>query len=512
MSGQNVSPFTIGPGVFRNNTQYATGPKWYDSNLIRWNNDVMVPIGGWSTILNSGLIDHPIRDIFSWRDYLKKPFFATGTANQLLAYSVQSNDTFVEHDITPAGLTWHEESLAGYGSGGYGYGFYGSDDGLLDPDDTGMWSMDNYGRNLLAVHSQDGRLVQWDPTVPATPSAVVAGAPIDNTLVVVTDEEFVMLLGGKDKPRSVDWSSRRDVNDWTPTDQNSAGGFELQSQGTILAALKVQGGILVWTDVDIHIIEYIGPPNYYGRRRISDQGGIIGKNAKAPVPGGCIWMGRSNFWRWDGNISKMPCSVHNEVFKNSNLSKPSRIHLSVNEYGQEVWAFYPEAGDDEPTRYAFFSYNTTPYWAVGRLTRTAFHNPVWTERPIAANNQRVYAHESGWLDDGNTRVGSVYAETGAMEAGEGDRVSRIDRIWEDASDIDSSLGTPNPAAIEYYVKLRQAPRQPERVKGPFAPNANKGFITLRLRARQFVVRIDQTVDDYWQLGKIRIRTKEGGGR
>jgi hypothetical protein len=186
--------------------------------------------------------------------------------------------------------------------------------------------------------------------------------------------------------------------------------------------------------------------------------------------------------------------------------------MSINEIAQEVWCFYPEAGDDEPTRYAIFSYSSTPYWAVGALTRTAFHNPVWQSKPIGANNFAVYNHESGWLNDGVTRLGEVFAETGGMESGEGDRVTWIDRLWQDIGGFDSNLGPPSPSALEFTFKLRQSPSAPERIVGPIVLNEAKGYTTLRMRARQFVVRIDQVEDDYWQLGKVRLRTKVGGAR
>ena len=202
MSGQNVSMLELPPGVFQDSTQYAAGKKWYSANQIRWVNNVMVPVGGWRQLLSfSGISSTPIRKMFTWRDDLKAPWLAAGSEDKLIGVSY-IDGVFTQYDITPVALASNPGGVVGYGRRAYGSGLYGIDGSAsaVVPDGTGMWSLDNFGKLLAAVHNQDGRLFSWDPLTPATVAAPVLNAPIDNTLVIATEEEHLMVMGGRNNP------------------------------------------------------------------------------------------------------------------------------------------------------------------------------------------------------------------------------------------------------------------------------------------------------------------------
>lgn len=517
MSGSNLDAFTIPPGIFREGSIYASQGHWYNGNLIRWVRDIMVPVGGWATMFTLNGID-PIRDVFTWRDLQKKPWMVSGSQQRLFATLILADNAFTQYNITPAGLIFTPTPGVGFGSGPYGKGAYGQDDsGVIDPDAVAQWSIDNFGEDIFAVHSHDGRLFRWKPSTPATVAVPQVGAPTDNTLVIVTDEEFVMVLGGKGNPTKFQWCSRRDPTDWAPTEINSAGGNDLKSQGSIVSAKKVQGGILVLTDTDVFIIEYVGPPYYYVPRRISDEGGILSKNAIAAIPGGAIWMSSTNFWKYDGNISRLPSTVHNEIFYNGDLSKPSHVFMGVNDFSQEIWMFYPRQGSNEANRYVIYSYSQEPWWSIGAMSRTAWVNPVWSSKPVAvASGGKFFQHELGWLDDGAPR--NVFAESAPLQIGNGDNVMWVDRYWQDNSVFDDeTFGNIYDVAVNdpaYTVKFKnqQSPSAPIRTVGPISLNTEKGYTTVRFRTRQTRIVVDQIRDVGWTLGRPRLRIKAGGGR
>jgi len=520
MSGQNVSLLELPPGVFQDSTQYATGKKWFSANQIRWVNNVMVPVGGWRTLLNfSGITSKPVRKLFSWRDNLKAPWLAGGSEDKLIGVSY-INGVFAQYDATPTTLVWNPGGVVGWGRRGWGSGPWGIDGSAsaVVPDTTALWSMDNFGKLLVAVHSQDGRLFEWDPVTPSTKATAVANAPVDNTLVIATEEEHLMVMGGRNNPRRVQWCSRRERTVWTAAENNSAGGFDLKSNGAIISACKVQSGILVVTDSDVHLVEYVGPPNYYGRRKISDEGGIIGLNTIAAVQGDAIWMDHANLFSYSGGvITKVPCSLHTELFYNSNLSQGHLVHMGINEFAQELWIFYPNRESEAPDRYINMSYSIEPYWSQGQVPRTAWCTPVWQPRPIACNGTVLYEHEYGSLADGVSRNDDIYAETGALELSteddpEGGRVMWVDRIYQDAGEEGPGFSVGDPSAFTLTFKLRQAPGAQERIVGPIMLTNPKGYTTVRLRARQAVVRIEQSKDVTWKLGKLRLRMKVGGKR
>jgi len=511
VSGENVSILNLPPGLHHDGTQYATGNKWFDGNQVRWYRQLLAPVGGWVQTHVFSAATQPIRDMFSWRDHLKEAWGAAGSSDKLFSFKVVGPSQYTVRNITPAGLAWSLSGISGYGRSGYGQGAYGKDH-TAGLDSTGLWSMDNFGSLLVAVHSQDGRLFSYNPATPAVVAAPVLNAPIDNTLVIATEEEFLLVLGGENNPRRVKWCSQRNITDWTPTQTNSAGGFDLQSDGMIVAAIRVPGGVLVLTDTDVHMIEYTGPPYFYGRRQITDRSGCLSKNSIAGFPRGAMWAGISNFWLYDGAVTPIDCTVHSKVFYDSNLSLSSRLHMVNNEFAQEIWFSYPSKSANEADRYALMSFSQVPYWSLGDIPRTAWLNPVWTDKPLACNGNIMYEHEEGWTANGVSRNGVVFAESGALELSEGDVVSRCDRIYPDFTDIEGVAIPPETPIASLLFKLRQAPNAPQRTYGPVSLTSPKGYSNIRFRARQIIMRVNQEVDSFWIVGKLRMRVKAGGRR
>ena len=506
MSGQNAPVLDLPPGVLRNGTPYSVGRRWWDANGIRWVNGELQPIGGW--VKGKNFSEGPIRDTFSWRDNNKTAWYAIGTETTLKATSPTSNTI---RNITPTGLIANTVPKRAYGAGLYGKGYYG----LVVPtpiDNVAQWSLDNFGRYLVAVQSHDGRLFSWDPTTPATIAVPVTNAPVDNTLVIATDERMIMVLGGKGNPRRVKWCDRENMTVWTPTATNTAGGFELNSGGTIIAAVRVQGGILVLTDVDAHIIEYVGAPYYYARRRISEEVGCVGKNALVGVTGMGFWLSKEGYWRYDGAVTPVPSGVDDEVLRNGELSVAANVFLGYNAFNREIWTFYPKRGSSTPNSYVFVSFAGSPYWSKGSMSRTAFMNPIWDTKPFMYAGAQEYQHELGLLADGASRVNDIFAETGEFEIGNGEQNMRVDRIWFDGKKYDPSTGTSYTSDYELLVKLRQAPAAPQRVLGPISPNNTVGYNSIRFRARSMQVRLEPMADTSWSMGKLRLRMKAGGAR
>lgn len=510
MSGQNLPVLRIPPGVDRNSTRYATGNRWFNANQVRWRNTQLVPMGGWKKILTFSAATTPVRRMFTWKDDNTLPWLVAGSSDKLFGVSYNDDGSYTVYNATPAGLGWNPGGILGYGRDDYGSGEYGVDGEASVTTTAGSWSFDNFGRLLVAVHSQDGRLVKWDPTTPSTVAVPVATAPTGNYVVIASEEEHLFLLGGAAHPRRVQWCSRREIDVWTAAEDNSAGGFDLQTNGSIIAATRVQGGILVLTDSDVHIIEYVGAPNYYGRRRVSDEGGIIGRYAYIPYLGGALWMDHTNFWSYIGGaVQKFPCSLQDEVFFNSNMIERDRVHMGINEYAQEVWFMYPSKEATEPDSFVALSYSQEPYWTMGTIPRTAWINPVWQTQPLAVNNKDLYIHEEGMLADGESRADDIFAETGGLELGNGETDFWIDRIYHDsASDLPGE--DTDPDAFRLVFVLQQAPEAPRRYVGPIALTNPKGYTTTRFRARQMYMRVQQYSDEPWKMGNIRVRIKQVG--
>jgi hypothetical protein len=504
-------PLKFPPGVVRNGTQYSVKGRWYDSNLIRWVNNYMRPVGGWVEVTDQATPTEPFRSIFTWTDNDGASWIVVGSADKLYAIT---EDWGTVHDITPATLSFNPGGIVGYGSEAYGDGRYGvsrPDSVTINEDD--QWVFDNWGENLLALHTGDGRLFQWDPNTPATVAAQVTNAPIGAEWMCVTDERHCMLFGVDsnhatyDDPRGIIWCDRENLTDWdTTSDTNTAGDLRLQTNGTIVSATMVPQGVLVITTDDAHLVYFTGGAFVYGRRNIGKACGCMSGKSLVPIPNGAVWVGFSNFWKYEGSVERLPCDLLDFFYRDGDLSRPINVHAGLNEEFREVWFFRPSLSSDVPDEYVFWSFRDENWWGKGTLTRHAMTQHGANEKPFMTNDNTVYQHEFGWLDNGVSRGNSVFAESGDLELGNGERTMHAREFYQD-------IDEPHPHDhLPYTVsfKIKQSAMGNVVTKGPYSLNQTIGATTVRFNARQVALLIEQDEDEYWSMGTPRLRLIPGG--
>jgi hypothetical protein len=506
-------PLLLPPGINSDVSRYMANLSWWDGNLVRWSEKgVLEPVGGWQKLYDISGPTEPIRDMYSWTDNAAVAYLAVGSTDKAIVRKITDGTTI---DVTPTDLVTAPSGATGFGSGSFGVGRFGLDSsnnssgGVDTKFGYAYWTFDNWGEDLLGVHTIDGRLMRWLPSTPTTDFVGVSGAPIANRLCLVTDERHVMVMGGAGNPRRIKWCAREDITDWTPTALNSAGGFELDTSGLIVSAIKVPQGVLVLTDCDIHLVEYIGPPNYYAPRLISDETGVVSPKAVASLPNGAIFAGQHSFWMFNGGISKLSCSLSDFVFELGNLDVPKACFMGINEAVQEIWFFFPAVGEVEASRYVNFHYSADlQWWSKGLLSRTAWLNPVWQSRPVLANNLAIYEHERGWTDNGATR--NVYAESGSLEISNGDWHVAVKRFYHDTIRLEGF--TPNcPVPYNVEFKLSRSANCPDVSYGPIQLS-NRGYTAMRFKARQISMKITEIASGKWGFGKARLTIKPVGKR
>jgi hypothetical protein len=485
-------PLTIPPGVYRNGTDYQASGRWLDSNLVRWNEGVMAPVGGWRE--RASVATNPPRGAVAWRALNGERWLAAGTFDKLYAI----NDQNVATDITPTGLTVGSRDASintGYGGYFYSSSFYG----ITRPDNGSVvsattWSLDNWGENLVACSSSDGKIYEWALDTD-TDAVAISGAPINNTGIVVTDERFLFALGAGGNFRRVQWSDREDNTTWTPAATNEAGDIELQTSGTILQGIRARGQTLILTDTDAHVANYIGPPFVYGFERVGTSCGSISRQSAANVDGGVMWMGRVGFYRYNGGaVERVPCDVADYVFSRINFDQISKVVAICNAPRSEVWWFYPASTENDS--YVVYNYREN-HWAIGSLSRTAgiecgvFGRPVW----FGADG-KAYDHELGLEWGGAT----PYAESGPIELPTGEQVMSVVELIPDEKTQGDVTAT---------FKTRFHPNDTQRLYGPYSM-ANP--TPVRFTGRQIAMRVTSSRLAAWQWGVPRIDVRGGGRR
>jgi hypothetical protein len=253
--------------------------------------------------------------MFSWRDNDYDKWLAIGTHTKLYVWN---GGNF--YDITPSGYTTGRSSSFtgyGYGAGSYGASTWGTKRSVGAELDATTWSLDNWGENLVACANSDGKLYEWALNT-GSDAAVITNAPTENTALIVTPERYLFALGAGGNPRLVQWSDQEDNTVWTPSGTNTAGSLELQTNGRILAAKRVRGQILILTETDAHVMNYLGPPLVYGQEKVGSFCGMVGPQACAVIEGGAVWMSAKSFFLFNGQIQPLSCSVGDYVFTDIN--------------------------------------------------------------------------------------------------------------------------------------------------------------------------------------------------
>lgn len=423
----------------------------------------------------------------------------------------------------------------GWGADPWGAGGWGSAaDTSIPSAQLRLWSIDNYGQNLLYC-VRNGGIYYWD----ATPGLSVRGVELSSLsgankvptvarIIMTSDRDRHGLAFGCDDeltpgtqdPLLIRFSNQEDITDWETRADNTAGSLRISSGSGIITAIKTRQQILVFTDVSLHAMQYIGPPFTFGLTELSVNITIAGPNAAAAVNDAVFWMGEGDFFVYDGRVRKLPCTVKEYVFSRLDISQAQKITAAHNPEHSEVWWFYQSTGASQNDSYVAFNYEQN-VWYYGTLSRTA-----WQQRGIfgfsigAATDGYLYYHELG-ISDGSTNPSSAiasYIESSPVDIGEGDQFMFADKMLPDIT-FRNSTGTPS---VTMTLKARNYPGGDYLAKEEDNPVTRTATvpveqftreIDLRLRGRALSLRIES--DDRetsWRLGTPRLRVRTDGRR
>lgn len=490
--------------MFRNGDQYEAAGRWYDGNLVRWDNGRMKPFGGWQALLSGGAAFTGLaRGSLAWTDNANNKRIAIGTNSKLY---IGTGGTFT--DSTPAGFNaGRADSIlgTGYGAGAYGKETYGTARtiGTLALN-AATWSMDTYGQDWVGCCTGDQKI--YEMNVGTGVVAQVANSPTA-LAVLTTNENYLLALGAGGSGKRIAWPTLGDDTVWAATNQNSAGGINLQTNGTCMAGARVGLQNLVWTTTDVHLINFINKPGIYGPIKLADHCGLIGPNA-ACVTDVAYWWAPGGFFTYNGIVEPLNCEVQDYIFKNVNLTQVAKIEAALNSKNNEIIWFFPSLNSMEVDSYVAYNYKMK-VWYYG--LQSAMARTTWVDRgvfpwPLAVDAAGViYEMEQGFLANGVSRAGQVFAVSGSAQIGNGDKV------------ICSNLMIPgvgvNPGSLQMSAKARFAPTGPETTLGPWSlvPNA-EGYSGVRFTGRQVALRLDQIADTDWSFDQLRFDVAGAGGR
>ena len=396
------------------------------------------------------------------------------------------------------------------------------------------WSHDNFGEDLF-INPRDEAVYRWDKTNGLTTRAVeistISGAENAPTVAkqIMVDENHLIAFGTNiygtttQDPLLIRFSDDENQLLFTVRSGSAANFLTIGSGSEFVQAIKTKREILVWTDISLHSLRYIGYPLYYGIDQITSSITIMGSKAAVAVEDAVFWMGKDNFYVYAGGTKTLPCTVKDKVFLDFNNEQADKVVAGVNsEYTEVIW-FYPSesnsltnGGTGDIDKYVIYNYGQG-IWYFGTLVRTAWIDRGIRQFPIAAGSPNLFNHETGFDDDGSAMTSFI--ESAPMDIGDGDKFTLVQKVIPDLT-FDGSTSQSSPAA-NFTLKARNEPG--ENYSNTSAGTATRtstspvetftNQLNLRARGRSFALRVDSdALGVKWRLGSPRVSIRQDGRR
>ena len=396
----------------------------------------------------------------------------------------------------------------GWSVNGWGSGTFGSTSALTANNQLRLWSLDNFGEDLIS-NVRAGGIFYWDYTnVSNRPVALsdIAGANFAPTVglqVLVSDiDRHVIVLGadpieGGSRSEEIDpmlvaFSDQGNPLQWEPLSTNTAGSLRCSAGSQIIGGLRARQETLIWTDVAMYSLQFVGPPLTFGLNLVNEGVSLIGPNAVINTPSGIFWMDKKGFYSYGGAVAPLPCSVDFYVFSDINEQQSFQVFGFLNKQFDEVGWFYCSSSSDVIDRYVTYNY-VDQTWSIGQLSRTAWLDEGIEPYPRAtgtvSNSNFLYKHETGFDDDGSP-MDNVFIESADFDLGEGEDFQFIRRVIPDVK----FTGTGTNQTINMVLKARNYPGDTLTTDQttPFTSTTTK--IDTRARGRQAAIRFESDDD------------------
>lgn len=360
----------------------------------------------------------------------------------------------------------------------------------------------------------------FDPLGGQPISVTISNAPPynDGLFVAMPQRQLVSwgcTFDGIPDPLLIRWSDVNNFNDWIGTVINQAGSYRIPKGSKIVGGVQAQQQGLIFTDLGVWSMQYIGPPYVYGFNEIATGCGLIARKAVAAIAGTVYWMGTSQFFSLSGSgVQPVPCPVWDVIFQDLDTDNLDKIRVAVNSLFGEISWFYPNLSSGGENN-SYVKYNVyLNCWDYGTMSRTAWSDQSVLGKPIGADpvSGYLYQHETSNTADGVPM--NSFFRTGYFAMSEADVKSFVDEVWPDMK-WGFFEGSQNARVyITFYVTdfAGQAPEQ----YGPYLMTESTQWFNPRFRGRLVSIQLsselneEEDYDSFWRIGNIRYRLQQDG--
>ena len=420
----------------------------------------------------------------------------------------------------------------GWGSGTWGAGTWGAATDLSFTNQLRLWSIDNFGDDTLLNPRSDG-IYYWDESSGTNNRAVnvtsLSGAsdvPTKTLQIMLSDVDKHVIAFGCNPigsstldPLLVRFSDTESITDWTPTAINQAGGVQLSMGSTIIAALRTRQEILIWTDVGMVSMRFVGAPFVFSFNEVANGPSLISPNAAVNANNQVYFMDNGGFYTYAGSAQRLPCTVLDYVLSDLNQGQAFKIFGAVNSIANEIMWFYPSGDSLEVDKYVMYNY-LEQVWSIGTTTddfvRTAWDEAYILDNPIAAsknsstnNNNYLFSHEVGHGNDGSNFTAYIESSDFDLDP-DGEKFIAVNKIIPDIQFRDQKSTSDD---VTITIKGRNYPLEDLSTLSTVSVTPASTFTNTRARSRQCAIRVSNSSSDYgWRLGDLRLDIRPDGKR
>jgi len=381
-----------------------------------------------------------------------------------------------------------------------------------------------------------GAAVNTTSTGTGAVSNIVDCPTVQNSITVSDASRFLIVFGCNDygsnvlDPMLIRWSGQNDPYNWTPDPTNQAGFTRLSHGSEIITTVQTRQEIIVFTDISVYSLQYLGPPYVWASQLLGDNISIMSPNAAVIASGIVYWMGVDKFYSYDGRVQTLNSDLRRYVFGDLNQEQSLQVFSGTNEGFNEVWWFYCSANSAAIDKYVIYNY-LEKIWYYGTMSRTAWLDSGLQSYPIAANyvtaasTGNLINHEQGLNDNttGTPVAIDAYISSSEFDIGDGHNFGFVWRVLPDLT-FESSENSPTGAvpsvAMTLYGLANSGSGVTSTASQPVAKSNTyviteefTGQIFTRMRGRQMIFKISSNqLGTAWQLGAPRIDIRPDGRR
>ena len=396
--------------------------------------------------------------------------------------------------------------------------------------DISQWSLDNWGDDVVA-NRNGGNIYYFDSdasTVPIRATSITTSPISVNSIVVSPNDRHLICLGansysptatvsGTFDPMLVRWSDQDDRTNWVPSVSSTSGEVVLTDGTKIIGGLRSRNAIHIWTDNAMWTMQFTGPPFTFRFTPVGTNCGMIAPHAAVDYNGISYWMGYDNFYKYDGQVRVLDCTVRRFIFDRLNTKYKAKVYTGVNsEFKEIIWLYASdESNVTECDSYVIFSPENN-YWTYGTGVFTTFEdkevfgNTITTGTSInddgdSTGNNKLFNNEPSDYYTENNRTITSFIESADFDIEDGNQVLFMNRL---IPDFDLNTGK-----LRVKIITKKYPESGEEITKEFDVTQETDKINFRARGRQAKIRVSCASNNTnWQWGSVRLGFQPDGER